>query len=334
MICPHCQTSLLYRQRPKRICSSCGRPFALEPKESPFRLHDLRVQRLADKLSDGRGLLYTGPQLYFAAGRKTLPSTGRTYTLAAIGYTVLLAIIGTVLLASGVLPVGPGLAGVAAVIVAVNLLLLLIRPQLLRRSTIRMDRPYPDFGTQVLRPWRRIYGAPPPRLVPDNLPLPAVPQPRIALLCPDRSTLACLAANGAATTWGMALCARLEQVPPNGPVLVLHDASVAGIGWARQVREALGPRAALLGLSPASVRTAPWAVRVKEHPMESAELPPAIGAEDRQWLLDGWWSPVAALPPARLLRLVQRGVDRAEEAADPDRRRAGQVGFLTWPAPA
>ncbi|MEV0354981.1 hypothetical protein AB0H71_02860 [Nocardia sp. NPDC050697] len=334
MICPHCQTSLLYRQRPNRVCSSCGRPFALEPKESPFRLHDLRLRRLAEKLSDGRELLYTGPQLYFAAGRKTLPSTRRHYHLAVVGYTLLIGIIGFLLLITGVLPVGPGLAGIAATILVVNVLLLLMRPQLARRATVEMERSYADFSTQVLRPWQRVYGAPPARLTRDDFRAPAVPQPRVALLCPDRPTLTCLAANGAPATWQLALCERPEQVPRGIPVLVLHDAGIAGIGWARQVREALGPRAVLLGLSPATVRTAKWAVRVKEQPMEKAELPPAIGAEDRQWLLDGWWSPVAALPPARLLALVQRGVDRVAEAADPDRRRAGQVGFLTWPTPA
>lgn len=334
MICPHCQTSLLHRQRPNRSCSACGRAFALEPKESPFRLHDLRVHRLADKLSDGRGLCYTGPQLYFAAGRRTLPAVSHTYRYAAIGYSLLVGVVGFVLLVTGVLPPGPGLAGIAAAVLAVNLLLLLLRPRLLRGAAVRPDRDYASFRAEVLRRWQRIYGAPPPRLVPDDLPLPGVPQVRIALLCPDRPTLVCLAANGAATTWQMALCERPEQVPPGVPVLVLHDASAAGIGWARQVRDTLGARAVPLGLSPASVRTARWAVRVKEQPVESAELPPAIGAEDRQWLLDGWWSPVAALSPARLLRLVQRGVDRAQEAADPDRRSAGRIGFLTWPSPA
>ncbi|WP_067650299.1 hypothetical protein [Nocardia harenae] len=333
MICPHCQTSLLYRQRPNRVCSSCGRPFALEPKESPFRLHDLRLRRLAEKLSDGRGLLYTGPQLYFAAGRKTLPSTGRHYHFAAVGYSVLIGIIGVVLLLIGV-PVGPGLAGIAATILVVNLILLLMRPQLARRSTVHPEPGYADFSTRVLRPWQRIYGGPPAGLTRDDFRPQAVPQPRVALLCPDRPTLTCLAANGASASWQLALCERPEQVPPGIPVLVLHDAGIAGIGWARQVRAAFGPRAVLLGLSPATVRTAKWAVRVKERPVESAELPPAIGAEDRQWLLDGWWSPVAALPPARLLALVQRGVDRVAEAADPDHRRAGQVGFLTWPTPA
>ncbi|MFC8045239.1 hypothetical protein [Nocardia sp. NPDC057353] len=334
MICPHCQTSLLYRQRSGRVCSSCRRPFALEPKESPFRLHDLRVHRLAEKLSDGRGLLYTGPQLYFAAGRKTLPSTGRTYTMAAVGYTVLIVVIGVVLWATGLVRHGPVAVGVVVAIVAVNVLLLLARPRLRRHATVPMQRSYPDFAAQVLRPWQRVYGAPPPRLARDDLPPSTVPQPRIALLCPDRPTLACLAANNAPATWQLALCDRVEQVPPEVPVLVLHDASAAGIGWAWQVRAALGPRALPLGLSPAAVRTARWAVRVKERPVDPVALPPGMAAADREWLLDGWWSPVAALPPARLLALVQRGVDRVAEAADPDRRRAARVGFLTWPTPA
>jgi predicted amidophosphoribosyltransferase len=30
MICPHCQASLLRKERKGTVCSACGRPFALK----------------------------------------------------------------------------------------------------------------------------------------------------------------------------------------------------------------------------------------------------------------------------------------------------------------
>jgi hypothetical protein len=48
------------------------------------------------------------------------------------------------------------------------------------------------------------------------------------------------------------------------------------------------------------------------------------------WLAQGWWSPVAALRPSALITRVAGAVERAGNA-DPERRAAAAVGFLTWP---
>ncbi|WP_416563534.1 hypothetical protein [Nocardia testacea] len=335
MICPHCAKSLLRRERTGRRCPACRREFALEPKESPARMHDLRMRRLAEKLSDGGDLRYTPTQLWYAATRRDVPSVDRGYH-AALGWSCGIIVVGGfICVVSGAVPALPGIATGLLLLIVVPLLLTLAKPWFRRRTTVRIPVEPHRFRTEVLDRWAHIYGGPPPGLVAENIPLPAVPRPRLALLCGDRSVLACLAANNAAEVWGMALADRVDRLPPQVPVLVLHDAGLPGIGFGARARDALGSRAVPIGLSASSVLAARSAVRLRELPDPAAPPVPewaAGSAAERDWLAGGWWSPAAALPPAQLLGVVARGVERVPEAADPDRQRAREIGFLTWPS--
>lgn len=333
VICPNCQNNLLRKQRTGRRCSACHKTFALEPKEDPFGMHDERMRRLVDKLRDGQGLYYTGRQLYYAAGRKYLPSLTETWRTAFVVLVVLVfaGAIVCVPVAGAVSPKsGLPLFGLALIVLAA--LMFLVRPWFIRQAAVRMTHDYERFRTGVLDVWQRHYGARPPGEIPDDLPLPVVERPRMALLCPDRAALSCLAANGATGVWGMALCERLDQLPPTVPVLILHDAAVPGVDYAHRVRGALGPRAIPIGLTPAMVRTAGSATKLRERAVPDAPLPSSWSEDDRRWLREGWWTPLCALPPARLLAVVRGGVDRIEMAAAPEHRAARRVGFLTWPS--
>ncbi|WP_040796576.1 hypothetical protein [Nocardia higoensis] len=333
VICPNCRTNLLRKERTGRRCSRCHKTFALEPKEDHFGMHDERMRRLVDKLRDDQDLRYTGRQLYYAAGRKHLPSPTATWvtTFITLGFVVLVLSIICVAAIDAV-PAKIGAPGIGLALLALTVLMVLVRPWFISRATVRMTRGYRDFRSGVIDVWRKHYGAGPPGMIPDDLPLPAVPRPRLALLCPDRATLTCLAANDAAGAWGMALCERIEQLPPAVPVLILHDAAVPGVDYANRVRASLGPRAVPIGLTPAMVRKAASVTKLRERAEPDARLPPSWTEDDRQWLREGWWTPLSALPPARLLGVVRRGVDRIEVSADPERRTARQVGFLTWPS--
>ncbi|MEV0044166.1 hypothetical protein AB0H60_11890 [Nocardia rhamnosiphila] len=334
MICPHCAKSLLRRERTGRRCPACRREFALEPKESPARMHDLRMRRLAEKLSDGRGLRYTPTQLWYAATRRDVPSVDRDYH-AALGWTCGIIFVGAfVCLVTGLVPVLPGIGTGVLLLIVIPLLLTFAKPWFRRRTTVRIPVTPREFRTGVFDRWAQIYGGPPSGMVTEDIALPAVRQPRVALLCADRSVLACLAANNAAEVWEMALSDRMDRLPPEVPVLVLHDAGLSGVRFAARAREFLGPRAILTGLSAKSTLAARSAVRLRELPDPAAPPVPewAAGtAAERDWLAGGWWSPVGALPPAALLGVVERGVERAQEAGDPDRQRAREIGFLTWP---
>ncbi|MEV5836525.1 hypothetical protein [Nocardia sp. NPDC052112] len=334
MICPHCNANLLRKQRGGRRCSACKREFALEPKESPLGLHDIRVRKLAERLGDGRGLRYTLMQLWYAAGRKKVPDEQRVFKRVRIGVGVALVVVAIFLMASGAAPAGVVIALGAPVLVLAIVGMGAARPWFLRRATVPMPVSYSTFRRDVVGRWTPIYAGLPPGAVDEGQVLPPpVDRPRFAALCPDRSVLACLVANNVSQTWAMALSDRIDQLPPDVPVIVLHDASLRGIALAGRARAALGSRAVVAGLSPRAVLANASALRLREsRPDDIAFLrAEPLSEAEIEWLADGWWSPLAAVPPAKLLTALQRAVERIEDAGDPDRRRAREVGFLTWP---
>lgn len=55
MICPHCEHSLLRKERTGNRCGYCRRLYALDPKTNRLKLSDLRVRRVVAALSAGGG---------------------------------------------------------------------------------------------------------------------------------------------------------------------------------------------------------------------------------------------------------------------------------------
>lgn len=336
MICPHCNANLLRKERGGRRCSTCKREFALEPKESPFGLHDIRMRKLAERLGDGRGLRYTLTQLWYAAGRKKVPDVLQVFKRVRIGVSVAIVVVAFFLMVSGAVPAGVVIPLGALVLALAIVGMQSARPWFLSRASVRMPVPYTVFRRDVIGRWTPIYNGPPPGSVDESLVKPpAVQRPRFAVLCPDVSVLACLAANEVSRTWDMALSDRIDRLPPDVPVIVLHDASLTGVALAGQARAALGPRGVPVGLWPRAVLANASALRLREpRPPESDTAflrGEPLSAAEIEWLAEGSWSPIAAIPPAKLLAVLERAVARVEDAADPDRRRAREVGFLTWP---
>lgn len=97
MICPHCNQNLLRKERGDRTCSTCKQRFALEPKESTYGLHDLRLLKLVEKLSAGRGLYSTVTQLRYTAARRRLPNLKEAYW-TIVGSWVAIVVVPTYLL--------------------------------------------------------------------------------------------------------------------------------------------------------------------------------------------------------------------------------------------
>lgn len=337
MICPHCSTDLLYRDRGGRRCSNCRRRFALEPSDTPLRLHDVRVRALSERLRDGRDLYYTLTQFRYAAARRRLPALNRvgnwmmivwggvafwgTYAVLFIGGRSVVTTIGF---------------GVAALLAGIGVLSAL-RPLLRRRTRVRMPLTTESLARDVLEPWRELYGEWPPGAVDeDRVPIPVVSSPRYALVCPNRSVLACLAANGVPQAYDMALLEDPRQVPAEVPLLVLHNASLPGLALARDARRWFGSRVRVLGIAPRMVMDNEGAIRLRERPPRRSDrwflADEPVSEREVRWLAAGWWSPVAAMPPAALLAAVSRAVARIEDQADPDRAGARRIGFLSWPA--
>ncbi|MBH0781466.1 hypothetical protein [Nocardia bovistercoris] len=306
----------------------------MEPKESPLWVHDIRVRTLAEKLGDGRGLRYTLPQLWYAASRKHMPDLGKRFFGRRLLFSIPILVVAFFSMVSGAVPPLIGIVVGIGAVVLVNLALTAYKPRFLRTSPVRMPATYDKFRDEVLSRWIKVYGGPPPGSVSEAAPPPpAPPQPRFAVLCADRAVLACLAANNVAAR-GIALASRPEQLPQRVPVLILHDASVPGVTFAAEVRAALGSRAIDVGIGPRALLGKEKAFRLRDGlpaPADLERLRATVSPPELAWLADGWWSPLAAVPPAKLLAAVDSATRRAEEATDPDRRRAREVGFLTWP---
>jgi len=272
-----------------------------EPRLNRLHLHDVKVRRLADKLSDGGRLSYTVTQLWYAAARgsaaRRVRSAGRhTKPTPGLGF----------LRARARKPRPPKLVAM----------------------------PLAEFRELVLWTWSDIYDAWPDGVVDETVvEVPPRERPRLALVCPDRTVLACLQANGVPDAHDMVLTASLADVPPSVPVLLLHDASPDGCRFAARARAELpGRTVTVAGLRPRAVlRRQSHFLRLRwpARPRELDGL--GLDQQEVEWLRQRWWSPIAAAPPQRLLAAVTKAAERAS-AADADRRRAQRVGFLTWPA--
>ncbi|MGW7353380.1 hypothetical protein [Streptomyces sp. NPDC054784] len=356
MFCPHCDKSLQRTDRSGSRCRHCKREFALEPKENSLNLHDVRVGKLVRKLGDGRELRYTHAQLWYAAVRNRVPDPGARFDACAV-LAFLVVVLSVVF--GGV--VGTARAILLAVLVGGALVTALVigMIRLSRRARERDPRQTPMsldlFRDVVLRRWSAVYGGPPQGLVDEReVALPAVPGARAALVCPDRAVLACLALNGAAERHGLALvhargapdpAGRAEWtglIPDGVPVVVLHDASPQGLEFAAGTRAAYGPRAVESGLMPRAVLANESVLRLRQPPLPAPAVErlrsacgPMLTRAELDWLAGGWWAPLAAVTPAKLLTVVARAADRAreraEDLADPELGRARRTGFLTWP---
>ncbi|MGW3954351.1 hypothetical protein ACWEKM_26250 [Streptomyces sp. NPDC004752] len=348
MICPHCEKSLLQKERPGNRCSKCGRTYALDPKTNPLRLSDLRVRRIVAGLTQDGQLPCTTGQLWYALSRKSLRDTqvdtGCAIVSAVFGSIALFIALGSEIVAFGVvggLLLLTALGFVAARVMGVGR----GRPRLTRVA----------FRTGPLEEWKRVYGSLPPGVIDDSrypspgvhpthggaapAAAPATPADGLVLVCPDRSVAVFLDAAGLTTRYGLTLvpdAAALLAAPGAGPVLVLHDADARGLLLAHRVRTAQpGRRVIDIGLPLGAVHGLARAVPVRGEPPGSSVMGPLrtsgeFSRDQLTWLARGWGFPLVGVPPAKLLAVVTRAVERTGAAAD-SRRRAASVGFLTWP---
>lgn len=336
MICPHCTANLKRTERTGSRCGTCKKPFVFEPKDNPLALHDVKVRRLTAKLSEG-GHWYTTTQLWYAAARKANKSANDGTAGCAIVVPIL---IGGILLAIGLFGDIPALAVAGVVLLLISATVIVLRLAGVIKREVAVKMPLPQFRTQILGGWSRVYGQPPGGIVdePNVRPGPPQQQPAFAILCPDPSVLACLRVNEVERRFNAALAADVAGLPPATPVAVLRDASLDGeIFLATARHELSGRRVVDLGLRPRTVLAAkdPFKLRTKARdPQRIAWLKTHtdLAPRELEWLGDGWSSPVAALRPAQLLTRVEKVATHFSGADDPARRAAAAVGFMTWPA--
>ncbi|WP_327673496.1 hypothetical protein [Kitasatospora sp. NBC_00458] len=373
MICPHCAKSLQQRERGGHRCSYCRKEFALDPKSEGTGLHDLRIRKLTARLTlDGRLACTTG-QLRYALQRRGRPdpaflgNRGGGSCLAVLGLAAI--VVGAAL--NGTLTVLLVLGGLVLIGTGVRMFRLADTPAPPVPIELRWDAD--GFRRTVVDRWKKVYGTLPAGLVEDELLRPGPPpaDPAFVLLCPDRTVTAFLHANDYPRRHRALLAADLRAVPAGPPVVVLHDASPQGLLLVADTRAALPGRRVLdAGLPVRTVLVDQDKYVLLRDPHRPEELQvrlertvPGLTATELTWFAEGWWSPLAALPPKRLMAVALRAAERAggahpahgrgtaggpgapgglvkapaarrpEPAESPaeTRRRALAVGFLTWP---
>ncbi len=331
MICPHCRDRVGLKERAGNRCGKCNRRFALEPKNNALGMHDVRLRRLFDDL--GRdNMRYTVGQLYYAAMRKDLRRAARP----GYGFAGFLGVVTGAVAVCGL--VNTWWVALALAVLPLLALLGYVRAARAGRfnQLVRPPMNETTFAQFILGQWRQTYGEDPPGLVRESRKLgPNHPDPVLAVLSPSDAVLVSLWANEIKRR-KVALAKRVEDLPAGVPVALLHDVSVAGYLFAERFRAGL-PERIVVDLTPR-----PRVVLRGRRPVLRRDQPPrrdqmrrlrdAGGLTDDElaWLGKGWWSPIAALRPATLIRRVETAVDRL---GDPARRTAAAVGFLTWPRP-
>lgn len=368
MRCPHCATSLTYRQRGNQRCSVCKREFALEPKTQPMKLSDTGLRKLAEKMSANGALFYTPAQVLHYASRKHVAAQ-KPKTMPVGCLLIVVLVIGGLLTNVAPWPVVALLAAGALLIGWWG-----IRRQRQRPFYPQLPLTLGVFQQRVLERWREVYGQLPAGLI-DQADLhqrrrqPAPGDLRAVLLCPEPAILDCLQANDLPARLGLGLL-RLTDQPdadeqallaalrarPSLPLLLLHDASPAGCTLAATIRVRLGlserQRVIDLGLRPRQAVAQklmrlgapppPELLHLLRKRVADPAAPPdaaraALQPDELAWLEQGCVSPVLALPPARLINLVTKAVERVAPATarvDPEQaaqEQARAVGFMTWP---
>jgi hypothetical protein len=334
MICPHCATNLKYKDRGGKTCSSCRRRFAVEPKDNPLRLHDVKLKRLSQQLGGNGAYRYTVNQLYYNASRKAVRGRGCGPVAALMVMSFPATILMITALAADLpilfLPVGVMVLGWTIYVIY----------RIATRHRRRIDPPMERtaFHTAAVEGWRRTYGQDLPGLVRDQE-LSTLPEhsstPVLAVLAPKRSALAALRINDVVNRYRVTLAHSFDQVPPGVPVALLHDVSVAGYHFAGEARAAFGPRVvADLTPRPKAARTAPAALRLRQ-PRPSGDVLGWLRAsrllddDEVDWLAKGWWTPIESVRSSNLVKRVAAAA--GQRPVDPDERAAAAVGFMSWP---
>ena len=361
MICPRCQASLLRTERSGSVCSRCRRPFALDPKVHGRGMHDTRILHAVEKLTDkGRRQITVSQLRYLARSAnphwEATPESGRRPWIGRTVGAVLLAWLVALAVALRGVP-SAGLIWWTSVAVSVVVYVVArgkrYRPG--RRAAGHVEPSLRDFRAMICERWVQVYGSLPAGIV-DDLTYQETREAThnggrrggksvaetVTLLCPDRAVRVFLSVNGFPRRLNLTLAGKLDEVPPSGPVVVLHDASVDGFQLVADARASLPRRAVVdAGLPVRAVLGNRGAVRLHETPvMLWREHPDWLkrmeqrAPEDAAWLTRGWLSPVAAVPPALLESAVVRAVQNARSAPDTERRQAAAVGFLSRPQPS
>ena len=378
MKCPHCLAELRYRERTGRSCSYCQKTFALEPRENVLGLSDLRLRGIAERLSGKGTCRYTARQLAYAVVIKTLKLEEKKHSSLGSIISILFFILITVCL-------GLGAALLTGSIACLIIFIVLAAAMLFKSITDLKETPpkvykeIEQFEVHYIEPWEFIHGLLPGRVAEEeivalrqfHMPLSRV---RAVVASFSEDVLDCLRVNGLVEQLGLALLnprrltdfdrdvINLLRSRPRLPIFLIHDASLFGSLMATILRKEweLTPQHRIidLGLHPRHVQKLrlPWReVRRSRELVQlfewQASVPNGLKLTkaEQAWLRKGYETSVLFIPPARLIKVVTKAVERAalkratvaveqtvpKQMVDPETQaqtKARSVGFMTWPS--
>ncbi len=243
----------------------------------------------------------------------------------------------------------------------------------------RFEQVLAQFEVHYIEPWEFIHGLLPGRVAEEeivalrrfHMPLSRV---RAVVASFSEDVLDCLRVNGLVEQLGLALLnprqltdfdrdvINLLRNRPRLPIFLIHDASLFGSLMATILRKEweLTPQHLIidLGLHPRHVQRLrlPWR---KLQPSRAwlqlfewqASVPNGLKLTkaEQKWLRKGYETSVLFIPPARLIKVVTKAVERAapkratvaveqtvpKQMVDPETQaqtKARSVGFMTWPS--
>ncbi|MFJ4834158.1 hypothetical protein ACIP79_30215 [Streptomyces sp. NPDC088747] len=377
MICPHCRAGLRRKDRTGKVCAHCRRRFALDPVEHGRGMNDLRIERVARRLTGGGRLRVTLTQLWYLARTENpvTPATTGSSTTVERSWVRWLVIVPVLAVLFGV--AAASAAGAVALAVAVNQGLVwflalgflafvgfAVCPGVYRwateafgdlggeRTTHTTQWPptaavvpsYAAFRALMAGPWTQTYGGLPAGIMDEKgYVVGARPaEPGAVLLSLDPAVTAFLDANGVPARLGVALVTTAEELPRDDvPVVAVHDTGLGSVLLTAELRAAR-PERVVVDVAPPlrEAMRGRHTVRLYARPAEAGpnlvtrlREEAGLNLTEAEWLAAGWWSPVAAVPPVLLERVVERAVERALELARV-RGSAASVGFFSWPEPS
>ncbi|MET8978851.1 hypothetical protein ABZX85_24850 [Streptomyces sp. NPDC004539] len=245
MICPHCQASLLRKERTGNVCARCSHSFALDPKLHGRGMHDTRIRRIAERATGSGRRKVTVTQLGYLArtANRTWPGGPASGRRRWIGCSVGL------LLSFGLVPLGVvasrlsagGLVWWAGVgLVVLGYVVARGKPYRPAYPAGSLLAPSPaHFRSLMSGDWVRTYGGLPPGIVDDTTYRERLRRQsgRVELLCPDQAVRVFLTVNGMPGRLGFRLVAEAGALSGRVPVVVLHDAGAKGLRLVAEVRE-------------------------------------------------------------------------------------------------
>ncbi len=351
MVCPNCGVNLKQAERPNHTCSKCHQRFAFDPKENSLGLHDVRVRRAAEALSQQWRWRYTTGQLLHRLAQKHLRTKAspinKVFSILIVG--VILIIVGG-LVSSGLFKVvnlvlsraalSPeavayvqNALGLVTFFVQVGILVVSIVWMMKASRKVELPMKPAQFAASLTMQWVPVYGALPQGMIdtvsPNHLsyaqPTPPAAQVRAVVVADDADALVCLAVNRAPHNLGIQLL----------PVCLPEEGESALAPEQRALLERLRrePRLPLLLLHAASYE----GVLLREQVRKNLKLDP------QHTVIDVGLSPATAIvnklvwlahPPskqvlAQLDQLEKAGTLSKKEAAWLRRGRSVPLAMLT-----